>query len=108
MERVRECRHKRVMKRQKAKFEALIQQKQGGCSNQGQVSSSQMNRDMDNNGTEDTKKWLETFHLHHYLMTKRGYWPRGQSFPSGPDNLQSVNMWQQWTGLFQIKQRRGR
>ena len=58
MERVRECRQNRVMKRQKAKFEALIQQKQGGCSSQGQVSSSQMNRDMDNNGTEDTKKWV--------------------------------------------------
>ena len=59
MERVRECRHNRVMKRQKAKFEALIQQKQGGHSNQWQVSSSQMNRDMDNNGTEDTKKWVK-------------------------------------------------
>ena len=58
MERVREYRHKRVMERQKAKFEALIQQKQGGHSNQGQVSSSQMNRDMVNTSTEDTKKWV--------------------------------------------------
>ena len=37
IERVRECRHNRVMKRQKAKFEALIQQKQGGHSNQGKL-----------------------------------------------------------------------
>ena len=59
-ERVKEYRHNRVMKRQKAKFEALIQQKQGGHSNQGQVGSSQMNRDMGNTSTEDkdTKKWV--------------------------------------------------
>ena len=57
MERVREYRHNTVMRRQKAKFESLIQQRQGGCSNQGIVSSSQM-RDMDNNSTEVTKKWV--------------------------------------------------
>ena len=45
MERVIECRHTGVMKRQKARFEALVQWKQGVCSNQGQVSSSQRNRD---------------------------------------------------------------
>ena len=61
MERVRECRHIRVMKRQRAMFEALIQQKQGGCSNQGQGSSSQMNRDMEmeDTRTEDKKKWVK-------------------------------------------------
>ena len=57
IERVKEYRHNHIMRRQKAKFEALIQQKQGGCSNQGEVSSPQ-NRDMLNNGTEDTKKWV--------------------------------------------------
>ena len=57
IERVKEYRHNSIMRRQKAKFEVLIQQKQGGHSNQGEVSSPQ-NRDMFNNGTEDTKKWV--------------------------------------------------
>ena len=57
MERVRECRCTRVMKRQKAKFEALLQQKQGGCSNQGQVGSSQKNRDAEDT-IEVNKKWV--------------------------------------------------
>ena len=56
MERVIECRHIRVMKRQKAKFEALFQQKQGGCSNQDQVGSSQ-NRDTEDT-TEVNKTWV--------------------------------------------------
>ena len=55
-----ECRHSRVMRRQKAKFEALLQQKQGGHLNKGQVrsSSSYMHRDMEDTMTEDTKKWV--------------------------------------------------
>ena len=51
MERVKEYRHNSVMMRQKAKFEGLMQQKQGGHSNQGEVSR-------DTNNTEDTKKWV--------------------------------------------------
>ena len=39
IERVKEFRHNSIMRRQKARFEALIQQKQGGCSNQGEVGS---------------------------------------------------------------------
>ena len=39
IERVKEYRHNSIMMRQKAKFEGLMQQKQGGCSNQGEVSS---------------------------------------------------------------------
>ena len=35
IERVKEYRHNSIKRRQKAKFEGLIQQKQGGCSNQG-------------------------------------------------------------------------
>ena len=58
MERVIECRHIRVMKRQKAKFEALIQWQQGGCSNQGHIGSSQMNGEMEDTRTEDNKKWV--------------------------------------------------
>ena len=60
MKRVIECRHSRVMRRQKAKFEALVQQKQGGHSNKSQVGSpsSYMNRDMEDTMTEDTKKWV--------------------------------------------------
>ena len=59
MKRVIECRHSRVMRRQKAKFEALVQRKQGGHSNKGQVGSpsSHMNREMEDTMTEDTKKW---------------------------------------------------
>ena len=33
--RVNKYRHNSIMRRQKAKFEALVQQKWGGCSNQG-------------------------------------------------------------------------
>ena len=58
MERVIECRHIRVMKRQKAKFEALIQWQQGGCSNQGHIGSSQMNGEMEDTRTEVNKKWV--------------------------------------------------
>ena len=57
IERVKEYRHNSIMMRQKAKFEGLMQQKQGGCSNQWEVSSPQ-NRDMSNNDTDDTKKWV--------------------------------------------------
>ena len=57
IERVKEYRHNSIMMRQKAKFEGLMQQKQGGHSNQGEVGSPQ-NRDMSNNDTEDTKKWV--------------------------------------------------
>ena len=60
MKRVIECRHSRVMRRQKAKFEALVQQRKGGCSNKGQVRSpsSYMNREMEDTTTEDTQKWV--------------------------------------------------
>ena len=48
------------MRRQKAKFEALVQQKQGGHSNKGQGRSPfpHMNRDIEDTTTEDTKKWV--------------------------------------------------
>ena len=55
IERVKEYRHNSIMMIQKAKFEGLMQQKQGGHSNQGEVSSPQNG---DNNDTEDTKKWV--------------------------------------------------
>ena len=60
MKRVIECRHSRVMGRQKAKFEALVQQKQGGHSNKGQGGSpnSYINRDIEDTTTDDTKKWV--------------------------------------------------
>ena len=35
MKKITESRHLRVLKRQKSKYEALHQQKLGGCSNQG-------------------------------------------------------------------------
>ena len=55
IQRVKEYRYNSIMMRQKAKFEGLMQQKQGGCSNQGEASSPQ---NSDNNDTEDTKKWV--------------------------------------------------
>ena len=60
IKRVIECRHTRVMRRPKAKFEALVQWKQGGHSNKGQVGSpsSYMNWVMEDITTEDTKKWV--------------------------------------------------
>ena len=64
MKRVKECRHLRVMRRQKAKFEALLQQKQGGCSDKGQVRSSSKSSSLssymhrEDTMTEDTKKWV--------------------------------------------------
>ena len=60
MKRVIECRHSRVMRRQKAKFEALVQQKQGGHSNKGQGRSpiSYMNRGIEDTMTDGTKKWV--------------------------------------------------
>ena len=61
IKRVIECRHLRVMRRQKVKFEALLQQKQGGCSNKGQVRSSSSSSYMyrDDTTTEETKKWVK-------------------------------------------------
>ena len=60
IKRIIECRHSRVMRRQKAKFEALVQWMQGGCSNKGQGRSPipQTNRDIEDTTTEDTKKWV--------------------------------------------------
>ena len=48
MSRAIECRHNRVLKRQKRKFEALVQQKTNGCSNQDVLE----NRDTDNNNED--------------------------------------------------------
>ena len=61
MKRVIECRHLRVMRRQKVKFEALVQQKQGGCSNKSQVRSSSSSSYMHRNDTTtvETKKWVK-------------------------------------------------
>ena len=57
IKRVTECRHLRVLGRQKLKFEALLQWKQSGCSNKGQCSSSYMHGN--DNMTEVTKKWVK-------------------------------------------------
>ena len=92
MERVIECRHIRVMKRQKAKLEALIQWKQGGHSNQGQVGSSHMNREMEDTRTEVNKKWVRNLSSTPLTEDQERLLARGQSFPSGPDNHQLVNM----------------
>ena len=48
------------MRRQKAKFEALVQWKQGGHSNEGQGGSPtpNMNRDVEDTTTEYTNKWV--------------------------------------------------
>ena len=50
------------MRRQKVKFEALLQQKQVGCSNKGQVRSSSKSSSFymhrEDTTTEDTKKWV--------------------------------------------------
>ena len=57
MSRVIECRHNRVLERQKRKFEALVQQKSNGHSNQ----DVQQNREADNNEDkerEERKKWV--------------------------------------------------
>ena len=58
MSRVTECRHNSVLERQKRKFEALVQQKTNGCSNQ----DVQKNREADNNNEdkerEERKNWV--------------------------------------------------
>ena len=55
IKRVIECRHKRVLDRQRAKFEVLVQQKTSGCSNK----DVQKNRAIDsNNNKEERKKWV--------------------------------------------------
>ena len=61
IKRVIECRHQRVMRRQKVKFEALLQWKQDGHSNKGQVRSSSSSSYMyrDDTMTEETKKWVK-------------------------------------------------
>ena len=61
IERIREYRHNSIMRRQKAKFEGLMQWKQGGRSNQVKIGSSQ-NRDINDTDTdidiEDKNKWV--------------------------------------------------
>ena len=96
MERVIECRHLRVMKRQKAKFEALVQWKQGGHSNKGLVGSlsshKNKNRDREDITAEDTKKWVKNLSSIPLTADQERLLARGQSFPSGPGIHQSVNM----------------
>ena len=91
MERVKEYRHNSIMMRQKAKFEGLLQQKQGGHSNQGVVGSPH-NRDMSNNDTEDTKKWVRNLSSTPLSEDQERLLAWGQSFLSSPDNFLSVNM----------------
>ena len=55
IKRVRECRHNKVMQRQKLKYEAL-QWKKIGCSNKGQNTSTCTSTD---NTTEEMKKWVK-------------------------------------------------
>ena len=52
-----ECRHNRVLERQKSKFDALYQQKIGGCSNKVYHTDNIHVSDGSNN-TEETKKWV--------------------------------------------------
>ena len=92
IERVKEYRHNSIMMIQKAKFEGLMQQKQGGHSNQGEVGSPQ-NGDMSNNDTEDTKKWVRNLSSIPPLSEdQEQLLAQGQSFLSSLDNLLSVNM----------------
>ena len=56
IKRVIECRHVRVLDRQKAKFEALQQWRTSGCSTKDDCTNSTIYRS--NNATEDTKKWF--------------------------------------------------
>ena len=62
IERVREYRHNNIMKRQRAKFEGLMQWKQGGHSNQVKIGSSQ-HRDINDTDTEDKNKWVRNLSL---------------------------------------------
>ena len=57
IKRVIGCRHVRVLDRQKAKFEALQQQRTSGHSNKYDYTNSTIY--MSNNATEDTKKWVQ-------------------------------------------------
>ena len=57
IKRVIKCRHVSVLDRQKAKFEALQQQRTSGCSNKDDYTNSTIYRS--NNATEDTKKWVQ-------------------------------------------------
>ena len=91
IERVKEYRHNSIMRRQKAKFEALIQQKQGGCSNQGEVGIP-LNRDMLNNSMKDTKKWVRNLSSTPLSEDQERLLAQGQSFPLSLDNLWLVNM----------------
>ena len=56
--RVIECRHQRVMTRQKRKFELLCQQKTGGCSNKEDHVDSVFAQTSDTNTNSSHSKWV--------------------------------------------------
>ena len=60
IKRVIECRHVRVLERQKTKFEALQQQKTSGCSNRDDQSNNTIySSNSLNNATEDQRRWVQ-------------------------------------------------
>ena len=89
MKRVIECRHSRVIRRQKANFEALVQWKQGGHSNKDQVRSpsSYMNREMEDTMTEDTKKWVRNLSDTPLPEDQEGLLAQGPKFSIRPRQL---------------------
>ena len=58
MSRVIKCRHNRVLERQKRKFEALVQQKTNGCSNQDVWKNRDTNNNNEDKEREERKKWV--------------------------------------------------
>ena len=81
IESVREYRHNSVMRRQKAKFEGLMQQKQGGRSIQVKIRNPQ-NRDTNN--AEDTNKWVRNLSLIPLSEEQERLLARGPKFSIKP------------------------
>ena len=81
IKRVTECRHRRVLDRQKAIFEVLVQQKTSGCSNK----DVQKNRAIHSNNTkEDRKKWVLNLSSTQLTKDQEGLLAHGPKFVITP------------------------
>ena len=77
IKRVVECRHRRVLDRQKAKFEGLQQKRTSGHSNKDVQENSTIYDS--NNTTEDRRNGSKIFPAHLWPRTRRFYYLMGQS-----------------------------
>ena len=79
-----ECRHIRVLERQKSKFEALQQQKTSGCSNKDDCTNSTCNIYRSNNVIEDTKKWVKNLSSSTLTKDQESLLDNGPKFTISP------------------------